>query len=164
MVMMKLLILGVLVAMVTTALIGVPALGVGATYSAELSGAKEVPPVMTPAMGEATFMLSPDGTVLTYKLTVSNLTNVTAAHIHLAPAGVNGPIVVGLFGGSIPGLFTGVLAEGTITSANLGGSLAGMPLSALITQMNAGNTYVNVHTMANPGGEMRGQIELQVLP
>lgn len=164
MAMMKVLVLGVLVAVVATALVSVPALGVGTSYRAMLAGAKEVPPVTTPAMGEATFMLSPDGTMLTYKLTVSNLTNVTAAHIHLAPAGVNGAVVVGLFGGSIPGTFTGVLAEGTITSVNLGGSLAGMPLDALIAQMNAGNTYVNVHTMANPGGEMRGQIELQVLP
>ena len=164
MAMMKVLILGVLIAVVATGVIGLPALGVGATYKAMLSGTKEVPAVMTPAMGEATFMLSPDGTMLTYTLTVSNITNVTASHIHLAPAGVNGAVVVGLFGGGKVGTFTGVLAEGTITSANLGGSLAGMPLSALIDQMNAGNTYVNVHTMANPGGEIRGQIELQAMP
>jgi hypothetical protein len=63
-----------------------------------------------------------------------------------------------------------VLAEGTITSANLINDLAGKPLSALIAQMEAGNAYVNVHTNDGvgavntgpgdfPGGEIRGQLD-----
>lgn len=80
-----------------------------------------------------------------------------ASHIHLAPVGVNGPIVVPLFSGIQSGLFDGVLAQGTITAADLSGPLVGASLDALIAEMNAGNTYVNIHTLANPGGEIRGQ-------
>lgn len=39
------------------------------------------------------------------------------------------------------------------------GDLAGEPLSELIEEIDAGNIYVNVHTVANPGGELRGQVE-----
>ena len=85
------------------------------------------------------------------------------AHIHLQAPGANGPIVVWLYPPApppqlIPGRFDGVLAEGTFTAANLMGPLAGMSLEDLVAEMRAGNTYVNIHTTANPGGEVRGQI------
>jgi len=51
-----------------------------------------------------------------------------------------------------------LLAEGTITASDLVGPLAGQPLSALIEAMRAGNTYVNVHTVQFPAGEIAGQI------
>ena len=93
-------------------------------------------------------------------MVVSNITNATASHIHLAPAGQNGPIVALLYPGPTKtDSFDGVLAEGNITAENLTGPLEGMPLSALIDNMTAGNTYVNVHTVQNPGGEIRGQIK-----
>jgi hypothetical protein len=60
----------------------------------------------------------------------------------------------------VPGRFDGVYVEGTITASNLVGPLAGQPLSALLDAMRAGNTYVNVHTSANAGGEIRGQIRV----
>ena len=80
--------------------------------------------------------------------------------------------MVAFLAGEFPpggGRSSGVLARGTITAANLRGPLAGQPLSALIAQMRAGNTYVNVHTNDGvappdtgpgdfPGGEIRGQI------
>jgi hypothetical protein len=50
------------------------------------------------------------------------------------------------------------LAEGTITEDDLVGGLAGESLEVLIEEIKAGNTYVNVHTSQNPGGEVRGQI------
>ena len=128
-------------------------------FKAHLSGKEEVPPVATKAQGQAHFKLSKDGTKLEFKLNVANIENVTAAHIHLAPKGDNGPVVVTLFSGpTTEGKTTGTLAEGTITAADLVGPLAGKPLSDLIKQMEAGNTYVNVHTTQHPAGEIRGQI------
>src|SRR5205814_6990374 len=96
---------------------------------------------------------------------------VIAAHIHLGPPKVNRPIVVFLAGPFAPsrGRTDGVLAEETITAANLIGPLAGHPLSDLVAEMEAGNTYVNAHTNNSvdgtntgpgdfPGGEIRGQV------
>jgi hypothetical protein len=132
-------------------------------FIAQLSGDQEVPPADTRATGQATFRLSKDGTEISYKLIVANIENVTQAHIHLAPTGVNGPVVAWLYPPAppaqlIPGRFNGVLAEGTITEANLVGPLAGQDLTDLIFAMRNGNTYVNVHTTQYPAGEVRGQI------
>lgn len=129
-------------------------------FVAPLKDSNEVPPRDTGATGLALFHLVNDDTELYYKLNVANINNVTAAHIHLGAEGVNGPVVAFLFGGpTTSGRTQGTLAEGTITSANLIGPLAGQPLSALIEAMAAGNTYVNVHTSQFPGGEIRGQIQ-----
>jgi hypothetical protein len=132
-------------------------------FMARLSGADEVPGVETDAWGHAVFNLSNGGTELRYRLIVHNIVDVRMAHIHLAPAGVNGPVVVWLYPDApppqlIPGRFDGVLGKGTITAANLVGPLSGMTLEDLLAEMSAGNAYVNVHTVENPGGEIRGQI------
>jgi hypothetical protein len=132
-------------------------------FRAHLSGGQEVPENDSRATGQAVFQLSKDGTELSYKVIVANIENVTMAHIHLAPAGVNGPVVAWLYPSSppaqlIPGKTNGILAEGTITSANLVGMLAGQPLSALVEAIKEGRTYVNVHTLQYPPGEIRGQI------
>jgi hypothetical protein len=148
-----------------------PDVPVPLNFVAHLTGASEVPSHETPGVGEVKFQLSPDGTRLEYRLISSNIHNVIASHIHLAPAGVNGPITVFLFGNVPPGggRTDGVLAHGTITAANLIGPLAGHPFSDLIAAMQAETTYVNVHTNDGvappntgpgdfPGGEIRGQI------
>lgn len=132
-------------------------------FRAHLSGGNEVPPADTLAQGQAIFQLSKDGTELHYKLIAANIDNMLQAHIHLAPEGANGAVVAWLYPSGppatlIPGRFSGVLAEGTITAASLVGPLAGQPLSALIDAIQAGNTYVNVHTTQFPPGEIRGQI------
>lgn len=129
-------------------------------FHAILEGDEEVPPVDSDAKGAAIFRTSNDGTELNYRLIVANIENVTAAHIHLAPRGENGDIVAFLFDPEEPteGRTNGVLAEGTITSADLVGPLEGSTLSELIDEMEAGNTYVNVHTVQHPSGEIRGQI------
>jgi hypothetical protein len=140
-------------------------------FVAHCKGDEEVPPRDTNAQGQAIFHLSEDETAIDFKLIVANIENVVAAHIHVAPAGVNGPVVAFLYGpaSAAGGRIDGVLAEGTITAANLVGPLAGHPLSDLISAMRAGNTYVNVHTNDGvapadtgpgdfPGGEVRGQI------
>ncbi len=136
-----------------------------------LNGGEEVPPRDTNAHGNATFSLSDDGLTLSWKLIVANIDNVVASHIHIGPAGVNGPVVLFLYG-TVPaggGRLDGVIAEGTATAANLVGPLAGHPLADLIAAMSTGNAYVNVHTNDGvappnegpgdfPGGEIRGQI------
>lgn len=126
-------------------------------------GDEEVDPVDTDAQGQAIFQLSKDGEELSYKLIVANIENVLMAHIHLAPAGQNGGIVVWLYPSGpppqpIPGRFQGVLAEGVIDGDDLVGDLEGEGLDALVAEMRAGNTYVNVHTEQHPGGEVRGQV------
>jgi len=140
-------------------------------FVAHLTGASEVPARDTRGVGEVKLQLSDDGTALEYRLISSNIHNVVQSHIHIAPEGVNGPIVVFLFGLVAPGggRTDGVLATGTITAANLIGPLAGHPLSELIAAMRTDGAYVNVHTNdgvdgANtgpgdfPGGEIRGQL------
>lgn len=132
-------------------------------FRAHLSGDQEVPANESIAQGQATFQLSKDGNELSYKLIVANLENMMASHIHIAPAGSNGGVVVWLYPSAppaamLPGTTNGILAEGVIKASDLRGSLAGQQLSALIDEMLAGNTYVNVHTMLFPGGEIRGQI------
>lgn len=159
-----------LVFLASTGLLANPAFA--ADYvAAPLSGGEEVPPNDSKARGNATFDVSDDGTAIEYKLVVANIDNVVAAHIHLGALGTNGPVVAFLFGPAAAGggPSNGVIATGTITAANLVGPLAGQPLSALISAMQAGNTYVNVHTNDGvaptntgpgdfPGGEIRAQI------
>ncbi len=147
------------------------------SFVAVLSGDEEVPPVPTRARGVALFEVAPDGTAIHYKLIVANIYNPFMAHIHLGPRGVNGPVVVSLFGPVPPGggRFDGVLAEGTITAAHLVGPLAGKSLQDLLKAMASGNAYVNVHTNdgvpppnTGPGdmasGEIRGQIDHRTFP
>jgi hypothetical protein len=143
----------------------------GKNTTVQLTGDAEVPPRETRARGTTILRLSDDGTELYYKLIVANIENVRQAHIHVGAADENGPVVAFLYG-AVPagaGRFSGVLAEGVITADDLVGPLAGEPLSELVAEMLAGNTYVNVHTddgepPANtgpgdfPGGEIRGQI------
>ena len=130
------------------------------TFSAELHGSNEVPPVKSAASGEAIFTVIDNGNALKYKVTVDNLDNVTAAHIHLGKADENGPVLVFLFKGpEKKGAFSGVLAEGTIKASDLFDTLKGKSVSDLIAKMKAGDTYVNVHTTQNPPGEIRGQIK-----
>jgi hypothetical protein len=131
-------------------------------------GNNEVPPSNSTATGQANFTLSADGLSMHYVLQVTNVINATMAHIHAGAAGVNGGIVVLLF--PVPpatakvGPFTGILAEGDFTAANLTGTLAGQPLSTLLAMMNNGTAYVNVHTTQFPGGEIRGQVTNQTAP
>lgn len=132
-------------------------------FRAHLSGDQEVHYVETNATGQATFQLSRDGESLSYRLIVANIENVRMAHIHLAPAGENGPVVAWLYPPAPPaqvisGRTDGVLQTGIITSENLAGPLKNMELSKLVELMKDGQTYVNVHTDQYPPGEIRGQI------
>lgn len=132
----------------------------GNAFKAKLTGKEQVPMVKTKARGEATFRVSKDGKELMYKLTVRNIMDVTAAHIHEGAKGANGGPVANLFTGpKKEGEFSGTLAEGTITDKDLSGSLYGKSISDLVDMIKAGKAYVNVHTDKNPDGEIRGQIK-----
>lgn len=153
----------------------------GGNFGTPLSGAEEVMPAgvvnTSNAQGNAIFQLSADGASLSYKLIVANIENAFMAHIHRGAAGTNGGIVVWLYPSTAPvagpvggGRIDGVIAEGTITAANLVNTLQGQPLSALVDLLQTGNAYVNVHTNDGvaptntgpgdyPGGEVRGQVE-----
>jgi CHRD domain len=166
----------VLFALSGLALIAAAAAGINSNWSEHLSGDFEVPVRDTQGQGQAIFHLSSDGTSLEYKLIASNIENVFMAHIHRGAPTENGPIVVWLAPSTAPvagppggGRTDGVLAEGTITAANLVGPLAGQPLSALVELMNSGRAYANVHTSDGdatpnegpgdfPGGEIRGNL------
>ena len=143
----------------------------GKNAAVPLSGDEEVPARATRARGTAVFHLSDDGLSLEYELIVANIENVVQSHIHIGPAGANGPVGVFLYGLVPPGggRVDGVLAEGTLTAADFIGPLTGMSMADLIAEMQAGNAYVNVHTNdgvsptnTGPGdfasGEVRGQI------
>lgn len=136
-----------------------------------LSGANEVPANDSGGTGNAVFRLNKDGTELEYRLIVANIDNVVAAHIHLAPAGQNGPVVAFLYNFGAPGsgVVNGVLATGTITDADLIGPLAGRTIADLVTEIAAGNAYVNVHTNdgvpptnTGPGDIASGEIRAQL--
>jgi hypothetical protein len=145
---------GVVVVGATTAVAG------SGNFRTHLRGSEEVPAVVTGAQGQATFKLSADGTSLSYKLNVANIDDVTQAHIHLAAPGVNGPIVVFLFGlVPDPGVdVNGTLASGSIDAGDLIGPLGGHQLADLVSAIEDGGAYVNVHTVAHRGGEIRGQL------
>ncbi len=130
------------------------------SFKAVLSGADETRAVKTMAKGEATFTLSNDGKELMYKVMVSDIENVSAAHIHEGKMGKNGPAValVDIKGKKV-GKFSGTLAEGKITSMELLGPLKGKSIKDLLKEIEAGDTYLNVHTDKYPDGELRAQIQ-----
>lgn len=105
------------------------------------------------------FQVNNSGTELRFRLVVRNIGRVTQAHIHLGRRGQNGPIVAFLFGPSKFGISVrrGVV-RGVLTNQDLIGPLQGRTLRDLVREFERGNAYVNVHTIQNPDGEIRGQI------
>lgn len=157
----------------------------GTERNAALSGANErtaagaVPAAAasSPGSGTAVLTVSGDQTQIEYVLTYEALTNVLFAHIHVGGPNDNGPIILflctnqGVGGASVPApppcpSGSGSVA-GTLTAANLiprpptpvvtGVTPAINNFADAVTQIINGNTYTNVHTATNPGGEIRGQ-------
>ncbi len=128
-------------------------------FASKLTGDQEVPPVTTPATGQATYQFNKELTELTFKVSLANIKDVRFAHIHLAPVGVNGDIVVTLKQEKVVGPVNGAYAEGKITAKDLSGNLKGGSLSILKAAMESAQTYTNVHSDAYPAGEVRGQIQ-----
>jgi len=107
-----------------------------------LSGDQEIPPVTTSASGTGTIIVGADKSV-SGSVTISRL-SVTAAHIHEAAAGKNGPIVIPL-----------IKTSDTVWTVPEGAKLT----DAQYESYRAGNLYFNIHSAANKAGEIRGQIK-----
>ncbi|UOG76771.1 CHRD domain-containing protein [Hymenobacter tibetensis] len=118
--------------------------------SARLDGAQEVPAVNTSALGVASFTLNATRDTLFMNATFNGLSGaITMAHLHNGRPGVAGPPVIDLFrfvrGSQLRGFLTGPT---DLTPARLRALLAGQ-------------YYINIHTAANPNGEIRGQVQLE---
>jgi hypothetical protein len=106
-----------------------------------LVGDQEVPPVKSAGTGSGTIVIGNDGAV-SGRVTTTGIAG-TAAHIHEAAMGKNGPVIIPL---TKNGDTYVVPPDAKLTDAQ-------------ITSFKEGNLYVNVHTTANPGGEIRGQLK-----
>ena len=106
-----------------------------------LTGANEVPAVATSATGTGSIMIAADGSV-TGSITVTGM-EPTMGHIHQGAPGANGPVIVP---------FT---QSGNVFTAPAGAKLTEAQLAAY----RAGNLYVNVHSAANPAGQIRAQLK-----
>lgn len=125
----------------STSTTGTPT-AMGAGNSVTLTGAQEVPPVDTRASGVSTIEFLGDK-VVTGGVKTSNI-NATAAHIHMAPMGQNGPVI--------------------ITLVKVGGNEWVVPgntelSSAQLAALKVGDLYVNVHSAAHPNEEIRAQLK-----
>lgn len=153
----------ILLSTLTALVISIGAVSIQATsvyaqeqkFTASLSGSQEVPPNTSTAKGWAWF--EPMGDTVGYKVNATGINKVSMAHIHNAKSGENGDPIAML---QITTSGGPTLAQGNITASDLMGSLAGKSISDLVAKMQSGETYVNVHTDANPNGEIRGQIEM----
>jgi hypothetical protein len=113
----------------------------GMDHKLTLSGGQEVPPVSTSASGSGTISVGADRSVRG-SITTTGI-NATMAHIHRAAPGANGPVVIGL---TKSGDNTWMVPAGTKFT------------DEQFDAYKAGNLYVNVHSAAYPGGELRAQI------
>ncbi len=111
-------------------------------YFASLDGSQEVPAVTTDAFGLGVFNLSKSGYKLQIKAVVTGLSGpITGAHLHNAAFGVNGGVVENLT----------TFVNGNVITATV-------DPAGYIDELRAGNIYLNIHTDANPAGEIRGQV------
>lgn len=141
-------------------------------FIASLDGASEVGPNDSTATGTAIFVLNEAQDRLTMSITIVGLDldgnqtpdnlddNVIGLHIHRAPVGVNGAVVFGLIGinsDTNADLLIDPVA-GTVFSAWDLDEGTGTTLDNELANLLSQGLYINVHTTAYPGGEIRGQI------
>jgi CHRD domain len=121
--------------------------GTAINFKATLDGAQETPAVTTNGTGSGTFTLNAAQTQLSFNITASGLSGpVTAAHFHTGAVGVAGPITFDIFS-------TVVEANGQVTAQGT------WTLSQTdVTNLLAGDIYVNFHTALHSSGEIRGQL------
>jgi hypothetical protein len=127
--------------------------------TATLTGGEENPAVLTGAVGTADLGIDVGNRELTVSLRIFNIASgTTAGHIHVAPRGVNGPVVIDF---PIPTARSGDLSLNFRVGA---GQFRAQPtiginsIDDVIQAITGGGAYVNIHTTTNPGGEIRGQL------
>jgi len=128
-----------------------------ALFTSNLSTTFEAPaPVVDGSpTGRAFFILDEEGDSLVYFAFANGLSgDLTAAHVHLSPLTQSGPVVLPLQ--TIFGRFVFGKIDASAVVGPLGGT--DRPLDSLIAEIVSGATYVNMHTAANPAGEIRGQV------
>lgn len=128
---------------------------VAETFVITLSGAAERPnPVTTTAQADATIMVYPDS--ITYVVNGLNVNGVTAVHLHRGGAEETGPAIVVMYTSDAGAdIASGSITSGTITRET---ALAeGVTFDQLREMVRTGAAYVNIHTTANPDGELRSQ-------
>ncbi|MCW3477069.1 CHRD domain-containing protein [Limobrevibacterium gyesilva] len=134
---------GLAAAVLATAALSAPARADMVQFHATLSGAAEVPPKTTAGTGDAKATLDTNTKALTYIITYSGLSGpATMAHFHGPAATTANANVVVPFKNPVTSPITG---SATLTDAQ-------------IADLMAGKWYANVHTAANPAGEIRGQM------
>jgi glucose/arabinose dehydrogenase len=133
-------------------------------FSADLTGAEEVPAVSTTAAAQIDLQLTGQGT-LRFKLTATaDITDATQAHLHLGARGQNGVVVAFLLPFDAAGRDFSrgqTIAEGELTDANLIArpGFQNPTIAELVARMKQGRVYANLHTVAHPPGEVRGQVQ-----
>lgn len=123
-------------------------------FVANLLGSNEIPPITSKAAGMAEFTTMNNS--INYNVIIESIDGVISGHIHLGKPWENGKVVATLFNFNSPR--DKVSEHGLINSSELVGPLQGKPISNLISYMENGNAYVNIHTQKNMNGEIRGQI------
>jgi hypothetical protein len=142
-----------------------------AVTAGTLTGYQETPMTISSAgTGSFTATVDPVAQTISYELRYSGL-DPTAAHIHFGARGTSGGVAAFLCGGGTKpacpaGTTTPAVVTGMIIPADVGDGAAGQGIAAgefaeLVRAILAGVTYANVHTLARPGGEIRGQISVR---
>jgi CHRD domain len=150
----------ILSALLLAAVPGLITFAFGEPFTALMSGKQEVPPIDATAVGKTIFRTKSNDTWIDYKANITGLSDATAAHIHMGKVGANGDVIVDLLTDKKKNpTKLGMAIRGNITESSLTGPMQGKTLTDLISAMNNGDTYVNVHTQAHPDGEIRGQIQ-----
>jgi hypothetical protein len=129
------------------------------TFTAELTGDQEVPEVDTDASGDAELEFAEGEDEIEYFIDVQDIVDVTAAHIHMGSEGEVGDVVATLYSDDASGELDGELTSGNLGASQLEGPLEGQEIEDLVDLIEDGEAYVNVHTLENPDGEIRGQLE-----
>ncbi len=128
-------------------------------FTARLTGDQEVPPVATDATGRAAYRFNADFSRMRFVLHVKNIEDVVAAHVHCGAFGESGPVGVTLFSGGPVSIQKGILVASAVSTPDAGNACGWETLEDVWQAMLSGDTYDNVHTLAHPSGEIRGQIK-----